>query len=185
MRYKPEQKKETHQKIIDAAGRSFRKNGFSGIGVDGLAKEAGVTSGAFYKHFKSKKAAFESAVIAGLVQVQEAIRSLQAQHNLKWWDAFADFYVNERITCDGAESCGLQSLSPEVSRGDDDIKAVYETELLKLAALASGENNDNINDETWARLAALVGGVTIARSVKDPELSARIGQAVRHSALFK
>jgi len=185
MRYKPEQKKQTHDKIVDAAGRSFRKNGFAGIGVDGLAKEAGVTSGAFYKHFKSKKAAFESAVVEGLQEVQEGISHLEAEHGENWWPAFADLYVNDRRTCDPKFSCGLQSLTSEVARSDDNLKSVYEAELLKIAHLADGDKTENINDETWQKLAILVGGVTLARAVEDPELSEKIGAAIRSSALFE
>ena len=185
MRYKPEQKKQTHDKIVDAAGRSFRKNGFSGIGVDGLAKEAGVTSGAFYKHFKSKKAAFESAVVEGLKEVQAGITQLEAEHGEGWWQAFADLYVNDRRTCDAQYSCGLQSLTSEVARCDDNMKSAYEAELLKIAQLADGAETESINDETWQKLAILVGGVTLARAVEDPELSEKIGAAIRHSTLFK
>ncbi len=190
MRYKPDQKKQTHAKIVDAAGRSFKKNGFSGIGVDGLAKEAGVTSGAFYKHFKSKKAAFESAVVEGLKEVQVGITGLEAEYGEGWWQAFADLYVNDRRTCDAQYSCGLQSLTSEVARCDDDLKATYQSELLKIASLAEGNNpqalnnGEAINDETWQKLAILVGGVTLARAVKDPELSKEIGSAIRNSALF-
>ena len=43
-------KQETRKRIINAASRGFRSNGYAGIGVDGIAKEAGVTSGAFYAH---------------------------------------------------------------------------------------------------------------------------------------
>jgi len=185
MRYKPGQKKQTHDKIVDAAGRSFRKNGFAGIGVDGLAKEAGVTSGAFYKHFKSKKAAFESAVVEGLQEVQEGISHLEAEHGENWWQAFADLYVNDRRTCDPQFSCGLQSLTSEVARSDDNLKSVYEAELLKIAHLADGDKSENINDETWQKLAILVGGVTLARAVEDPELSEKIGAAIRGSTLFE
>jgi len=53
MRYKADQKEETRRKMLEAAGRGFRSHGYSGIGVDGLAKAADVTSGAFYSHFGS------------------------------------------------------------------------------------------------------------------------------------
>jgi len=184
MRYKPEQKKETRQKIIDAAGRSFRKSGFNGIGIDGLAKEAGVTSGAFYKHFPSKKVAFESAVVEGLVEVQGAIEKMQQQFGAQWWHAFAEFYVTEKRTCGGEVSCGLQSLTSEVSRGDDSIKSAYENELVKIANIASGDEMSAATEETWAKLALLVGGVTIARAVNDPVLSEKIAQAIQNSVLF-
>ena len=54
MKVSEEYKQLVRRKMVDAAGRGFRKNGYGGLGVDGLAKEAGVTSGAFYGHFKSK-----------------------------------------------------------------------------------------------------------------------------------
>ena len=65
MVYREEQKKLTRQRIVDAAGRGFRRGGYGGIGVDGLAKEAGMTSGAFYVHFDSKKAAFRESMLQG------------------------------------------------------------------------------------------------------------------------
>jgi TetR/AcrR family transcriptional regulator, transcriptional repressor for nem operon len=49
------------ERLIEAAGRGFRTSGFGGIGVDGLAKAAGLTSGAFYIHFSSKREAFRFA----------------------------------------------------------------------------------------------------------------------------
>ena len=55
----------THRKMLDAASMSFRSNGYAGIGVDGIAKAAGVTSGAFYAHFGSKDKAFKSVLDMG------------------------------------------------------------------------------------------------------------------------
>ena len=59
-------KEETRLKMRVAASRSFRAHGFAGVGVDGIAKEAGVTSGAFYSHFGSKDGAFSAALGVGL-----------------------------------------------------------------------------------------------------------------------
>lgn len=56
-------KEETWRLMLEAAGRAFRSPGYDGIGVDGLAKGAGVTSGAFYAHFGSKAAAFDAAIV--------------------------------------------------------------------------------------------------------------------------
>ena len=46
-RYSAGHKQESLSRIVNATGRGFRKHGFSGIGVDDLAKEAGVTHAAF------------------------------------------------------------------------------------------------------------------------------------------
>jgi hypothetical protein len=47
---------ETHQRILDAAGRLFRQGGIDGVGVDAVMKEAGLTHGGFFAHFASKEA---------------------------------------------------------------------------------------------------------------------------------
>jgi AcrR family transcriptional regulator len=53
MRYPPDQKAKAW--AAQAGARAFRKCGFNGIGVDGLAAAAGVTSGAFYSNFANKE----------------------------------------------------------------------------------------------------------------------------------
>lgn len=177
MRYKQGHKEQTRNNIVAAAERSFKKCGFSGIGVDGLAKEAGVTSGAFYGHFDSKKAAFKAAIISGMGELGSAIEDLQQALGENWWPEFAKFYTSQKRTCDLTESCAMQSLTPEVGRSDEDIRALFETELLKVAELANGKQD---MDKTWASLAMLIGGVTLARAVKDEGLSNEIATAIKN-----
>lgn len=93
MRYKSGQKEETRQRMLEAASRSFRSHGYAGIGVDGIAKAAGVTSGAFYTHFGSKDAAFQAAVAAGLDEVIASVPRFQRTHGKDWVEAFSDYYV--------------------------------------------------------------------------------------------
>jgi AcrR family transcriptional regulator len=50
MRYPPDQKAKVREALVDAGARSLKTRGFNGIGVDGLAASAGVTSGAFYSN---------------------------------------------------------------------------------------------------------------------------------------
>ena len=127
----------------------------------------------------------KSAVVVGLQEVSQAIELLKQQHGEKWWQKFAEFYVTEKRTCEPNQSCGLQSLTSEVSRSDEEMKSAYEKELVKIAQQASEEGDDAVSDDTWAKLAILVGGVTMARAVNDPELSEQIGLAIKNSALFK
>ena len=187
MRYKTGQKQETRRRILEAVSRGFRRRGFDGAGVDGLAKEAGVTSGAFYSHFDSKAAAFREAIASGLAQLEGAVEQYQRQHGEHWLDEFAGFYLGEKRTCDLAESCALQSLTPEVGRSDDMARAVFQTELLKVAeAFTAGlpqvEGKPDF-DTAWATLAMLVGGVTLARAVEDQSLAEEIAGAVRKAAV--
>ena len=183
MRYGPTHKEAARARILKAAGRGFRSQGFGGIGVDGLAREAGVTSGAFYGHFTSKADAFREAAVAGLAELREAIEMLRAGKGEAWLGEFVDFYLTVRRTCDDAESCALQSLTPEVARADPDTKAAYEAELVKVVeAVAEGLPKGSPAERratAWSILAVLSGGVTMARSAADPETSSEVAEALK------
>ena len=197
MRYGPDHKAEARTRIRNAAGRGFRRLGFGGIGVDGLAKEAGVTSGAFYGHFPSKAEAFKAAAVAGLAELREAIESLQANEGAAWLEKFVDFYVNVRRTCDLGESCALQSLTPEVARADRETRTAYEAELVRVVeAVAQGLSMQGLSMKglsngmlsarrktAWAILSILSGGVSIARSTADPRLGSQVGAALKAAVL--
>lgn len=114
-RYAPGHKQEAKARILAAVGRGFRKRGYGGIGVDGLAKEADVTSGALYGHFRSKEDAFKEAVVAGIDELAAAIVALRAEHGANWIETFVDFYLGQKRVCDLGESCALQSLRPRFS----------------------------------------------------------------------
>lgn len=175
MRYKPGQKEETRKKITEAAGRTFKRCGYSGVGVDGLAKEAGVTSGAFYGHFKSKEEAFKQAISAGMGDLASAIAEYKNTYGDDWWDKFADFYTLDKRVCDLSQSCALQSMTPEVGRSNESIRQLFSEELLKVVETANGKED---RDKVWVRLAMLIGGVTLARAVGEDALALQIAEAV-------
>jgi TetR/AcrR family transcriptional regulator, transcriptional repressor for nem operon len=186
MRYQPDHKLEARTRLIEAAGRGFRRRGYGGIGVDGLAKEAGVTSGAFYGHFKSKDAAFEVALLAGLEELRTAVLGMQEQHGAAWAEALVDFYLGEKRTCELGASCALQSLTPDVQRADPALKAVFESKVKSLAAaIARGLTGDDAqrSAKAWALIAILTGAVTLARSVDDSSTADQIAASARSSAL--
>lgn len=176
-----EQKAITRQRIVDAAGRGFRRHGYGGIGVDGLAKAAGVTSGAFYVHFDSKGAAFRDAVNHGMADLKAGVRHFQQLHGQDWWPEFVRFYLGTKRTCDLAESCSLQSLSPEVARSDESARAAFEAGLQEVATtILAGTRSPGLPadlDGVCAALASLVGAVTLARAVGSETLAQQISAA--------
>ena len=186
VRYRPGHKVESRARIVDAAGRGFRKQGFGGIGVDGLAREAGVTHGAFYGHFRSKADAFEAAVVAGLQELRGGIETLRAEHGERWVSVFVAFYLGHKRTCDLADACTLPSLSAEVGRADLGVRSAYARELaLVTQAIAdglTGGTDDKRRARAHALLALLAGGVTLARAVPEQAAADQIAAAIRDSA---
>jgi AcrR family transcriptional regulator len=187
MRYSAEHTQETRTRIIDAAGKLFRREGYGGSGIDGLTKAAGVTNGAFYGHFKSKREAFRTAVVVGLQDLRTAIAQLKTTEAKGWLKLFVDFYLGPKRTCEIGDSCAVPNLSPDVMRADDETRDAYQAELLGIIAEMSGgldgQSSQAKDDKAIALLALLSGGVTLARTVTDPELSERIANAVNRAAL--
>lgn len=70
----------TRQRLIEAAGRRFYRDGFRMVGLDQILTEVGISKTAFYKHFESK----EHLVLAALAdhdrEMQETFRKLIREH---------------------------------------------------------------------------------------------------------
>jgi AcrR family transcriptional regulator len=186
-RYKTDHKEQTRERIIAAAGRCFKKGGYSGIGVDGLAKEAGVTSGAFYGHFSSKENAFIETVVAGLREVRDTVLKLQTEYGTRWFEVFIEFYLSTKRTCDLSEACALQTLTSEVTRSNEAVREIYQAEIIKLVdvvaqGLPQGTTTGNV-DRAWTLLVMLSGGVTMMRALVDEVLAAQVAQTIRVAAL--
>ena len=182
-----EQKRETRQRILDAAARGFRRGGFGGLGVDGLAKEAGVTSGAFYVHFKSKSDAFRESVAQGVADVERGVRQFQTTSPKTWWNEFVRFYLGTKRKCELAESCGLQSLASEVARADAASRKAFTSELMKVAqVIAEGPRPSDApatTEDAYIALSTLIGTVTLTRAVDDASLANRIAAAAEAALL--
>ena len=54
MRYPPKHKAESREKLVRASAARAKEQGFAATGIDALAEAAGLTSGAFYRHFEGK-----------------------------------------------------------------------------------------------------------------------------------
>lgn len=52
----------THKKILDSAKKIFLKKGYEKTNLREICANAGVTTGAFYRHFKNKEAVFSELV---------------------------------------------------------------------------------------------------------------------------
>ena len=187
MRYKPEQKKQTATNILAAAERGFRLGGYGGVGVDGLAQEAGVTSGAFYKHFPSKVAAFDAAVVAGMQLYERNIENFQSESGDAWLIALTDYYLGRGHREDIGGGCVVTGLSGEVARSTEKVRRDYQKGIERVAdkveaglAVADG---DERRRRAWTILAMLAGGVILSRAVQDIAAAEEISAALRDAVL--
>jgi AcrR family transcriptional regulator len=169
----------THERLLEAAGRAFRLHGYGGAGVDAVAMEAGVTSGAFYAHFGSKLDLFRSSLSAGLGQLRTGIELARERHGARWLQRFAGWYLGADRRSDLAGSCALPTLSLEAARSDAATRAAYTGELRALIAdVQSGLAGSRREGDAIAILALLCGGMVIAHAVDDERLGSRIAKGV-------
>ncbi len=187
MRHKGVDKEETRRKMLAGVSRGFRKHGYAGIGVDGLAKEAGVTSGAFYSHFGSKDDAFKLALLAGLDEVIEAIPKFQLDFGIAWVEAFSDYYMSKRHRNDLDGGCAMATLTTEVIRFGADVHAAFEKKMtmivLQIAMGLSGGTEQERRTRAWAMLAVLIGGINVSRGMKSAKASEEVAVAIKAAAI--
>src|SRR4051812_3859441 len=62
MPYSPQHKRDTREKILESARRLFNRNGYAGVSIEEIMKEAGLTHGGFYRHFTGKDELYAAAV---------------------------------------------------------------------------------------------------------------------------
>jgi AcrR family transcriptional regulator len=187
MRHKGINKEETRQRMVDAVGRGFQKQGYSGVGVEGLVKAAGVTSGAFYSHFGSKAGAFDVALNTGLDEVITGIPAFQKTHQSQWVHAFADYYLGAAHRKDVESGCAMAALTSEVVRFEGDISTTFETKMATIAGLIakglSGGSDEERTARAWSMLGILIGGVNLSRAMQNVSIAEDIAQAIKLSVV--
>ncbi|PHS69274.1 MAG: TetR family transcriptional regulator [Methylophaga sp.] len=183
----PTKKQQTYQRILDAASQSFRSHGYAGIGVDGIAKKAGVTSGAFYAHLGSKDKAFNAALEIGLGEVIAAVPKFQQDAGSNWVEVFVNYYLGQPHIEDLACGCAMTTLSPEVVRTDPEIHALYEAKMKQIVALIAegleGNSTDECTARAWSLIGILIGGLTMIRAVKTRKTAKQITSSILVAAI--
>ncbi len=186
MRYKAVQKEASRQKIIEAAGRSFRKNGYAGTGVDGLAKAAGATSGAFYTHFASKDEAFNIALAVGLDEVIEAVPQYQHEHGTHWVKAFVHYYLGRQHRNNLDCGCAMPTLISDVVRAGTKVHAAFEEKMILIANLVAcglAGTSEECHTRAWALLSLLIGGLSVSRAMKSGIVADEVAEAITIAAI--
>src|SRR2546423_13138885 len=111
MRYEPQHKSQTRDRIVRNAARKLRAEGLSGPGVASVMKASGLTVGGFYKHFRSKDELLADAIAEGFSESSEKISSsLQNVPREDRWKELVRLYLSPEH-CDHPDSgCPVPAL---------------------------------------------------------------------------
>jgi len=184
LRYAPGHKERTRAKILRAAGRVFRREGYHAAGVDKLMEEAGLTAGGSYAHFESKEALLAEALGPAAAEAGACRdKDLEAVAGRAWVEAFVERYLSPGHLDKPEDGCPLPALVSEIARSGGLAKASFEAIVRDLSdRLQSHAGEDLAEDRALALIALCVGGLGVARSVRDKDLGERILAACRDLA---
>ena len=176
MRKSREEAARTRERIIAAAAAEFREHGVVATGLADLMKAAGLTHGGFYKHFESKDELVREVTAATVEQTTSLIRQAgEKRPGHKGLVEAVATYLSPEHRDNPGQGCALAALGPELGRGDARTRAEATNGFLKLvdvlAEHAEGMRPDQARKRAIAAAAAMIGAMTVARMVKDPELS--------------
>ena len=172
MRYPVDHKAKAREALLKAGARALKTCGFNGIGVDGLAAAAGVTSGAFYSNFPSKEAMLQAVIDAqGLGEpfLSDTDSATLAEGRARLI-SFVQDYISAHHSADPAEGCVMPALSADVSRAQPPVQDAYARKVTalvdRIAGLLDGEASDR-HRRAWSIVALMVGAIVISRGIPE------------------
>ena len=177
-------KEVTHERIVEAAARSIRRSGYDGTSVADIMKEAGLTHGGFYAHFKSREAMLaEAADRAGAETVAYMERIAASVPPERALQAMMEAYLSE-AHFEGVETgCGAAALLSEMPRQAPGVRHAATRRIKEMIDLVARQSPDwgkpGAHENALITMATMVGALALARAVDDPKLS----DALREAAL--
>src|ERR1700687_4057878 len=116
MGYSRAQKAKTHERIIKLASKRFREEGLAGIGIAELMKEAGLTVGGFYKHFKSRDDLVAEAVGSALELWKRQVDGAASGGPAVTYESLVDGYLSEAHRDHPGTGCVVSALAGDIAR---------------------------------------------------------------------
>ena len=193
MSYTPAHRAATRARILEAAGRLFREQGFERAKIDEIMAAAGLTRGGFYLHFDSKQDLFRACMAEELefaARLREATEA-SAEHPAEGAAAAIRYYLTPGNRKKIARGCTIVSNAADLARGPRSARRAFSRgfdalvdEFETVAALEGESTREpepapSDRDRAMAALATCVGAVVLARAL-DGE--ARIDALMEASA---
>lgn len=173
MRYSAEHKAKNHEKILSLAARSFRERGGDSSGIGTVMKNAGLTKGGFYRHFKSKDELFVQAVARALDEmgrgVVEATRFVPERQALR---VIIERYLSPGHASSPGTGCVLAALGPELARKPlsvrKRIEALLDAYRERLLPFIPGQTREEKLTKCRLLFPSMAGVLMTARVISDP-----------------
>src|SRR5205807_5906027 len=145
-------------------------------------KEAGLTVGGFYKHFDSRDDLVAEAVSSAFGGWKRRVDAAKAGGPSVSLAKLIDDYLNEAHRDDPGTGCAFSALAPEIARSDKRTRALtteqVRNDIQLIAGLIAGRDAHAARSQAILTFSALVGAMSLARTVSDEALSREILKTV-------
>jgi TetR/AcrR family transcriptional repressor of nem operon len=185
MRISKEKAADNRTALIRAASKLFRERGIDGVGVAEISKEAGLTHGALYAHFRSKEELALEALSYGLDQANSRMYSATSD-GMPDLSRFLDRYLALDARDDYGNRCAMAASASEIGRQDKAISARFaEGYMVMVRAferqIAQNEPGSDALGRAMVVVATMIGGLAVARGAArgNPAVSEQVLQAAR------
>jgi TetR/AcrR family transcriptional regulator, transcriptional repressor for nem operon len=173
MRYEPEHKKQTRDRIVRNAARKVRAEGLSGPGVASVMKASGLTVGGFYKHFRGKEELLAEAIAQGFSEFSEkAFASLRSVPPEDRWKEVVRWYLSPEHCNHPETGCPVVTLAPEIARAKLAVRKRIATQMKELtqrwAEFMPGATARERERNFFVVFSAMAGAVATARLFTEP-----------------
>jgi TetR/AcrR family transcriptional repressor of nem operon len=173
MPWPKEHKRETRERIVEAAAAAFRRDGVAQVGVNEVMRGAGLTHGGFYAHFDSKDDLLANVLPHAMAEAHANLDRLGGD-TPSGLLAVAQAYLSARHLNHPDRGCPIAALGPELTRGKQPVRESLAREIRKrlgqLANLLPTKTTSKTRrQQTAGALACMVGGLILARGLKPSE----------------
>ncbi|MET7726780.1 TetR/AcrR family transcriptional regulator [Streptomyces mirabilis] len=186
VRYRSEHKQATRQRIIETAGRRFKRDGIDSSGISTLMKDAGLTNGAFYTHFTSKDDLVATAV-ADQLQAQNANIVAHAAPGRAGLEQIVRWYLSAWHRDSPDDGCPSAALLDEIGRCTDLTKQAYTDGVLVvtdgIAARLTPDDPLSVRTRTLSAYAMMAGTLQLSRALADRQLADELLEQGIHNTL--
>jgi TetR/AcrR family transcriptional repressor of nem operon len=188
MRYNSEHKTKTRERLLEEAAAAIKLEGPERISIAAIMARAGLTHGGFYAHFGSKEELIAAAIERMFEIVDRAfLRRIEGLEPAEALAYFIDDYLSARQFDSVSDGCPLPALAADVARLGIEIKGPFSHGFARLQEhLADlfrklGHQNAEAEELATSVYAEMVGAVSLARAIQDPDQAAKIRNQCRRS----
>lgn len=171
-------RQQSHERILDAAARALCRDGFAGVGVASVMKDAGLTHGGFYAHFASREAllaeAVEHAGAQSMLRLRERLRA-RVGEGASPLSALLEEYLSERHVNVLDGGCPVAALGPDLQRGEPELRGASSRRVRQLVGLVEQSLPPHSPPGSALVVAStMIGAVQMARMVDGAERGAML-----------